>query len=216
MVFRNALFMKSATLFSEKCTFMKSATFSVKSAAFHHANLWALGLSPSIGLSFERPIIVLNPFGNAGVTNRTKKEPYISLVLLVFMKSGTFHMKSTCAFHCSGAFHFSGVLHFSGEKWYFSWKQTKPGQYVCIHAPFTHTCTTKYHQNIIYTQLAFPVYSMKDQVKMRDLCWISCFCCFSGAFHVVLIKSTAFHMKSSSFHENQQKTGQIPPNTTKI
>ena len=29
---------------------------------------------------------------------------------------------------------------------YFSWKQTKPGLYVCIHAPFTHTCTTKYHQ----------------------------------------------------------------------
>ena len=65
------------------------------------------------------------------------------------------------------------------EKSHFSWKQTKPGQYVCIHAPFTHTCTTKYHQNVRYTQLAFPLYSMKHQVIMRDLCWISCFCCFS-------------------------------------
>ena len=50
VVFRNALF-------SEKGTFMKSTTlFSEKRSALHHANLWALGLSPSIGLSFERPI----------------------------------------------------------------------------------------------------------------------------------------------------------------
>ena len=31
---------------------------------------------------------------------------------------------------------------FSYKKCHFSWKQTKPGQYVCIHAPFIHTCTT--------------------------------------------------------------------------
>ena len=29
-------------------------------------------------------------------------------------------------------------------------RKTEPGQYVCIHVPFTHTCTTKYHQNMIY------------------------------------------------------------------
>ena len=56
---------------------------------------------------------------------------------------------------------------------------------VHICAPYTHTCTTqhmctiKYHQNIRYTQLAFLLYSMKHQVQMRDLCWISCFWCFS-------------------------------------
>ena len=33
---------------------------------------------------------------------------------------------------------------FSYKKCHFSWKPTKPGQYVCIHVPFTHTCTTKY------------------------------------------------------------------------
>ena len=37
---------------------------------------------------------------------------------------------------------------------HFSWKPTKLCQYVCIHAPFIHTCTTcttKYQQNIRYT-----------------------------------------------------------------
>ena len=53
--------------------------------------------------------------------------------------------------------------------------------YLHIHAPPN---TTKYHPNIRYTLLAFPLYSMKDQVKMRHLCWISWFCCFSCAFHV--------------------------------
>ena len=59
--------------------------------------------------------------------------------------------------------------------------------------------------------MAFPLYSMKDQVIMRDLCWISCFCCFSGAFqsfscafHVLFMKSTTFHTKSATFHENKQ------------
>ena len=60
-----------------------------------------------------------------------------------------------------------------------------PKTYMTIHAPHIHTCTTKhmcttkYHQNIRYTQLAFPLYSMKHQVQMRDLCWISYFWCFS-------------------------------------
>ena len=85
----------------------------------------------------------------------------------------------------SGAFHvlLMKALLFIQEVYQSSWKPSKLGQYVCIHALFTHTCTTKYHQNIRYTLLAFPLYSMKDQVKMRHLCWISCFCCFSGAFH---------------------------------
>ena len=30
-----------------------------------------------------------------------------------------------------------------------------------------------------YTQLAFPLYSLKHEVIMRDLCWIRCFCCLS-------------------------------------
>ena len=80
-------------------------------------------------------------------------------------------------------------------KYQSSWKPSKPGQYVCIHALFTHTCTTKYHQNIRYTLLAFPLYSMKDQIKMRHLCWISYFCCFSGAFHVLFMKKCHFSWK---------------------
>ena len=78
--------------------------------------------------------------------------------------------------------------HLLYKKCHYSWKPRKPGQYVCIHALFTHTCPTKYHQNIRYTLLALPLYSMKDQVKMRYLCWISHFCCFSGGFHVLFMK----------------------------
>ena len=79
------------------------------------------------------------------------------------------------------------VLHFmkSMMKWYNTKDQTCV--YTCTIYTYMHhqtyMCTTKYHQNIRATQLAFPLYSMKHQVKMRDLCWISGFCMFSGAFH---------------------------------
>ena len=39
---------------------------------------------------------------------------------------------------------------FSYKKYHFSWKPTKPGQYVCIHGPFIHTCTTTYQTKMIY------------------------------------------------------------------
>ena len=39
---------------------------------------------------------------------------------------------------------------------------------------------------------------------MRDLCWIWYFCCFSGDFHVLFMKSTTFHTKSATFNENKQ------------
>ena len=63
--------------------------------------------------------------------------------------------------------------------------------HMCVGVPYTHTCTTcthtcitKHHQKLRYAQLAFPLHSMKDQVKMKDLCWISCFCCFSYEKHI--------------------------------
>ena len=83
---------------------------------------------------------------------------------------------------------------------------TKDETYVCIHAPFTHTCTTKYHQNVRYTQLAFPLYSTKHQVIMRDLCWTTCFCCFSVKSRVswkaqcFSWKVQCFSVKSTAFH----------------
>ena len=84
--------------------------------------------------------------------------------------------------------------------------------YLHIHAPPN---TTKYHQLIRYTLLAFPLYSMKDQVKMRHPCWISCFCCFSGAFHVFLMKALLFiqevplfFMKKCHFSWKPTKPGQ--------
>ena len=46
------------------------------------------------------------------------------------------------------------------------------------------------------------MYSMKHQVIIRDLCWISCFCCFSdifNAFYILFIKNTTVHTKVAIF-----------------
>ena len=116
--------------------------------------------------------------------------------------------------------------HFSYKKCHILWKQTKQVQYACIHVPFTHTFTiytTKYHQNKRYILLAFSLYSMKHQVKMRDLC-------FEWAVFVAFHINAGFHAKSTTFHENKQNRVNMcvymyhlhihaphtPPNTTKI
>ena len=135
--------------------------------------------------------------------NTTKYHQSIRYTLLAFplytMKDQV-KMRHLCWISCfccfSGAFH---VLFM--KKCHFSWKPRKPGQYVCIHAPFTHTCTTNLPQNIRYTWLTFPLYYMKDQVKMRHLCWISCFCGFQVLFmcfwwkHYFLYKKCNFSWK---------------------
>ena len=53
---------------------------------------------------------------------------------LFLLLSGVFQ-----CFSCA----FDEKHHFSYQKCHFLWKLTKPGQNVYIHAPFTHTCTTK-------------------------------------------------------------------------
>ena len=81
---------------------------------------------------------------------------------------------------------------------------------MCIHVPFTHTCTTTYHQNMIYlVGLPSVLYERPDQNERSML--NHCFCCFSGAFHsfscafhVLFMKGTTFHTKSITFHENKQ------------
>ena len=49
--------LKSTMLFSEKRSWWKVQCFSLKSAALFIKILWGFALSPSIGLSYERPII---------------------------------------------------------------------------------------------------------------------------------------------------------------
>ena len=80
-------------------------------------------------------------------------------------------------------------------------------KHICVHRctiyTYMHTCaahaslnTYVHHQTppkIKMYLVGLPPYSMKDQVKMRDLCWISCFCWFSGAFHMKSTFSGAFH-----------------------
>ena len=84
------------------------------------------------------------------------------------------------------------------KKYHFSWKPTKPGQYVCILVPFTHTCTTKYHQNMIYL-VGLPSVLYERPGQMRDLCWISCFCCFSCAFQSFSWKASLFIQRVPTF-----------------
>ena len=96
----------------------------------------------------------------------------------------------SCVFHFSGAFHFSRVFHIL-----FTFQ-------VCIYIHM-HTCAPHASLN---TKLAFPMHPMKDQVKMRNLCWTSCFCCFSGAFHekhTFYEKRTLFTKSAGDFHEKR-------------
>ena len=67
---------------------------------------------------------------------------------------------------------------------------------VTIPCKWSFVKTSDFH-----LKLAFLLPSMKDQVKKRDLCWIGCFCWFSGDFH---LKTIAFHGKTANFHENRK------------
>ena len=130
-----------------------------------------------------------------------------------------------CCFSC--AFH--RKCWFSYKKYWFSWKPTKPGQYVCIHVPFTHTCTTKYYQNMIYlVGLLSVLYERPGQNERSVLNKV--FLLFFGCFPVLFMKSTTFHTKSATFHENKQNhvnmcvymyhlhiyAPHTPPNTTML
>ena len=71
---------------------------------------------------------------------------YAFHVLFTFQLLLTFHMCFSVfmCFPVFSAFHvlFTKKHQFIYKKHHFSWKPTKPGQYVCIHVPFKHTCTT--------------------------------------------------------------------------
>ena len=104
---------------------------------------------------------------------------------------------------------------------YFSWKaplfiqrvppfmkKTEPDRYVCIHVPFTHTCTTKYHQNMIYlVGLPSVLYERPGQNERSVLNQL--FLLFFMCFSVLFMKSTTFHTKSATFHEKKNRTRSI-------
>ena len=115
------------------------------------------------------------------------------------------------------------------------YEPTKPGQYVCIHVQFTHTCTiytTKYHQippNKIYlVGLPSVLYKTPGQNERSMLNQL--FLLFFSVFMCFLQKVPVFIQKSMTFHENQQNqvnmcvymyhlhihAPHVPPNTTKI
>ena len=83
------------------------------------------------------------------------------------------------------------------KKCHFSWKPRKPGQYVCIHALFTHTCTTKYHQippkyKIYLVGLPSVLYERPGQNETSVL------------NQLILLLFRCFSCKCATFHENQQ------------
>ena len=102
----------------------------------------------------------------------------------------------SCAFH--------EKHHFSYKKCHFSWKQTKPGQYVCIHVHL-HIHTPHLHHQIppkykIY--LSWPSLCTLWNTRSKwEICVESA---VFVAFHVLFIESAGFHTKSATFHENQQ------------
>ena len=80
---------------------------------------------------------------------------YIVGIPSVLMKHQVI-MRDLCWIRCFCCFSvlFTKSASFHKKKHDFPWKPTKPDQYVCIHVPFTHTCTiytTKYHKNVRYT-----------------------------------------------------------------
>ena len=82
----------------------------------------------------------------------------------------------------SGAFHFSCVFHV----------------FVTYHVLFSFQLLSlfRYAFHVIFTFQVFLAFQVCFSVFM-------CFSVFS-AFHVLFTKSTSFHIKSTTFHENQQ------------
>ena len=86
------------------------------------------------------------------------------------------------------------------KKYHISWKPTKPGQYVCIHVPFTHTCTTKYHQNMIYlVGLPSVLYERPGQNERSVLnqLFLLFFRCFSVKSAPLFIQKVPLFMKTN-------------------
>ena len=131
-------FMKSASFHTKSTTFYENQQNHVNMCVYmHHLHIIHHQIPPKykiylVGLPsvlYERP----------GQNKRSVESAGFFWLLFRYF---------SCAFH--------EKCHFSYKKCHFSWKQTKPGQYMCIHAPFTHICTTrtaKYHQNITYIYL---------------------------------------------------------------
>ena len=100
-------------------------------------------------------------------------------------------------------FHRKCWHHFSYKKCHFSWKPTKPGQYVCIHGPFTHTCTTKYHQNTKIYLVGLPsvLYERPGQNERSVLnqLFLLFFMCFSVLFMYFSWKASLFIQRVPTF-----------------
>ena len=109
-----------------------------------------------------------------------------------------------CCFSC--AFH--RKWWFSCKKYHISWKPTKPGQYVCKHVPFTHTCTTKYYQNMIYlVGLPSVLYERPGQNERSVLNQL--FLLFFRCFSVLFMKSAPLFIQKVPLFIKTNKTMSI-------
>ena len=118
-----------------------------------------------------------------------------------------------CCFSC--AFH--RKCWFSCKKFHISWKPTKPGQYVCIHVPFTHTFTTTYHWNITIWPSLCTLW--KTRSKWEICIESAVFCCFSGAFQsfdVHFLKSALLFIQKVPLFMKINKTRSICVHTCTI
>ena len=134
----------SGVLFSFHVLFTKSTSFHIKSTTFHETNktrsiwVYTCTILNHTCTTYHHQIppkykIYLAGFSSVLYKTPGHNERYVLNEMF-------------CCFSC--AFH--RKCWFSWRKYHISWKSTKQCQYMCIHVPFTHTCTTKYHQNMIY------------------------------------------------------------------
>ena len=113
-------------------------------------------------------------------------------------------IRCLCCFSC--AFH--RKCWFSWRKYRISLKPTKPCQYVCIHVPFTHTCTTKYHHNMIYlVGLPSVLYERPGQNERSVL--NQQFLLFFWCFSVLFMKSAPLFIQKVPLFMKTNKTMSI-------
>ena len=113
---------------------------------------------------------------------QNKRSMLNQLFLLIF---SAFHRK--CWFH---------------RKCHFSWKPIKPGQYVCIHVLFTHTCTTTYQQKMIFlVGLPSVLYERpgQNETSVLNQMFLLFFRCFSVLFMCFSWKAPLFIQKVPLF-----------------
>ena len=181
----NQLFFVAFRCFS--CAFDESITFYTRSATFHENQQNQVNMCLYMHY--------LHIYAPPNTTNYHQNIRYTWLIFPLYYMKDQVKMRHLCWISCFCGFQvrfmcFWWKHHFLYKKCHFSWKLSKPGQYVCIHALFTHACTTKYHQipptyKIYLVGLTSVLYERpgQNETSVLNQLFLLLFRCFSCAFH---------------------------------